>query len=154
MTAREIEKLLNSLSSNGKKITFDMIQEEESQDIFFDSLFSNGIYCPICGNGDGIIKNWKQNCNQRYLCKNCRKTFVANTNSVLERMHKSLSILKKFFECMVHGMSIMKTAEICCINKNSTFAWLHKVLDTLSTIVEDTALDFIVEEDETFFVMS
>lgn len=55
---------------------------------------------------------------------------------------------------MVHGMSIMKTVEICCINKNSAFAWLHKILDTLSMIVKDTALDFIVEEDETFFVIS
>ena len=51
-------------------------------------------------------------------------------------------------------MSILKTAEICEINKNTAFAWRHKVLDALSQIMEDAALEGIVEADETFFILS
>ena len=55
---------------------------------------------------------------------------------------------------MVHGMSIIKTAEICGINRNTAFAWRHKVLDALGLIVQEISLEGIVEADETFFVLS
>lgn len=154
MTSREIAEILNNLSENDKKILFEMIQEEESEDISVDSLFSNGISCPICGDVEHIVKNGKRAGSQRYICKHCKKSFMANTTSILERTHKSISVWKKFLECMVHGMSILKTAEVCEINKNTAFAWRHKVLDALSQMVEDTSLEGIVEADETFFILS
>lgn len=154
MTSREIAEMLNNLSENDKKILFELLQEEESENISVDSLFSNGISCPICGDVEKIVKNGKRAGIQRYICKHCKKSFVANTNSILERTHKPLSVWKKFLECMVHGMSILKTAELCEINKNTAFAWRHKVLDALSQIMEDAALEGIVEADETFFILS
>ena len=72
----------------------------------------------------------------------------------MERTHKPLSVWKKFIDCMVHGMSIIKTAEICGINRNTAFAWRHKVLDALGLIVQEISLEGIVEADETFFVLS
>lgn len=154
MTSREIAEMLNRLSSNEKKILFEMVQEEESENISVDSLFLNGISCPICGDVERIVKNGKRSGSQRYLCKHCKKSFMANTTSILERTHKSIFVWKKFLDCMVHGMSILKTAEICEINKNTAFAWRHKVLDALSQIVEETSLEGIVESDETFFILS
>lgn len=153
MTTRELAEMLSRLSSDEKKKLFEMIQEE-SEDISVDSLFSNGISCPICGDVERIVKNGKRAGSQRYICKHCKKSFMANTTSILERTHKSISVWKKFLECMVHGMSILKTAEICEINKNTAFAWRHKVLDALSQMVEDTSLEGIVEADETFFILS
>lgn len=153
MTSRELAEMLSRLSSDEKKKLFEMIQEE-SEDISVDSLFSNGISCPICGDVEHIVKNGKRAGSQRYICKHCKKSFMANTTSILERTHKSISVWKKFLECMVHGMSILKTAEVCEINKNTAFAWRHKVLDALSQIMEDAALEGIVEADETFFILS
>lgn len=154
MTARELSEILSRLSENDKKILFELLQEEESEDISVDSLFSNGISCPICGDVEKIVKNGKRSGTQRYICKHCKKSFVANTNSILERTHKPLSVWKKFLECMVNGMSILKTAEVCEINKNTAFAWRHKVLDALSQILKETSLEGIVEADETFFILS
>lgn len=154
MTNKEIAEILSKLSSDEKKILFEMIKDENTEEISNDELFSNGISCPICGDIEHIVKNGKRSGNQRYICKRCKKSFVANTNSILERTHKPISIWKKFLECMVHGMSILKTAELCNINKNTAFAWRHKVLDALSQILGDTSLEGIVEADETFFILS
>ncbi|WP_291302845.1 IS1595 family transposase [Desulfovibrio sp. MES5] len=154
MTNKEIAEILSKLSSDEKKILFDLLQNENSDELHVDSLFSNGISCPICNEVGQIVKNGKRAGVQRYICKRCKKSFVANTNSILERTHKPISIWKKFLECMVHGMSILKTAELCNINKNTAFAWRHKVLDALGQIVESTPLEGIVEADETFFILS
>ena len=154
MTSREIAEMLSRLSSDDKKILFELLQDEDTDDFNVDSLFSNGITCPICGDVERIVKNGKRSGSQRYLCKNCDKSFMANTASILERTHKSIFVWKKFLECMVHGMSILKTAEVCEINKNTAFAWRHKVLDALSQILNETSLEGIVEADETFFILS
>lgn len=154
MTARELSEILSRLSENDKKILFELLQNEDTNDFNVDSLFSKGISCPICGDVEHIVKNGKRSGTQRYICKHCRKSFVGNTNSILERTHKSIFVWKKFLECMVNGMSILKTAEICEINKNTAFAWRHKVLDALSQILNETSLEGIVEADETFFILS
>jgi transposase-like protein len=154
MTAEEIAKMLGKLSSDDKKTLFEMIQNEVSEDLSVDKLFSNGIICPVCGCVEGIVKNGKRTGTQRYFCKSCRKSFVANTNTILERTHKPIFVWKKFLECMARGMSIIKTAEICNLNKNTVFAWRHKILDALTRIIEDTSLEGIIEADETFFILS
>lgn len=112
------------------------------------------ICCPVCGRVERVVKNGHRGETQRYLCKDCRKSFVANTNSILARTHKPLATWQKFLECMTHGMSVVKSAEVCGINKNTAFVWRHKILDALSTIASSATLDGIVEADETFFVIS
>ena len=41
-----------------------------------ETRYSSGQYkCPFCGD-DHIVKNGKVQGNQRYLCQNCRKSFI------------------------------------------------------------------------------
>lgn len=128
--------------------------QNEANDFIEVTLSDKPLSCPICGCVEHVVKNGKRNGFQRYLCKKCNKSFMANTNTILERTHKSLETWKKFIECMVYGMSVLKTAEMCEINKNTAFVWRHKVLDALSQLSNKTKLNGIVEADETFFVIS
>ena len=117
--------------------------------------FSEGVECPYC-EGIYIVRNGHRKTDnaQRYLCRECGKSFVATTYSVASGTRKSLGTWKKFFECMVNGFSVRKTAEICGIHKNTAFIWRHKVLDALSAIQEEVEMQGIVEADETFFPLS
>lgn len=153
MNTQELSALLASLSSADKKALFNLLQDEVN-DFTCPELPEKAICCPICGMVEHVVKNGNRNGSQRYLCKACKKSFMGNTNTIFERTHKPLETWKKFLECMVHGMSIMKSAEVCQINKNTAFVWRHKILDALSSISKNSNLAGIVEADETFFVLS
>lgn len=48
-----------------------------------DNRFANGRVCPLCG-GVHVVRNGHQaDGTQRYLCRDCKKSFVATTNSVV-----------------------------------------------------------------------
>ena len=62
-------------------------------------------------NCEDISRNGKYNDKQRYLCKNCRKTFADFTNSATYKSKKPLDKWMKYVKCMLTGYSIRKYAE-------------------------------------------
>ena len=77
--------------------------------------FAKGKVCPHC-NSESISRNGKYNGKQRYICKDCRKTFTDFTNSATYRSKKSLDKWLKYAKCMIIGLSIRKSAKIVGIN--------------------------------------
>lgn len=109
--------------------------------------------CPHC-QSKLFVKNGKKDGNQRYLCKDCRKTFVENTGTILFSMKKDIAVLEKYVHCMIEKYSLRKCAEICNINLATAFAWRHKILDALQKMMEEVELDGVVQADETFTTIS
>ena len=54
---------------------------------------------------------------QRYVCKDCGKSFVIATNSIVSGTRKDLSVWEQYIDCMMNGLSIRKTC--CCL-------WIHR----------------------------
>jgi len=74
---------------------------------------------------------------QRYVCKDCGKSFVIATNSIVSGTRKDLSVWEKYIDCMMNGLSIRKTAVACGIHRNTAFLWRHKILDALQNMADD-----------------
>ena len=94
--------------------------------------FAKGKVCPHCSS-ELISRNGKYNGKQRYICKDCRKTFTDFTNSATYKSKKSLDKWLKYPKCMIMGLSIRKSAKIVGINIATSFFWRHKILDCIST---------------------
>lgn len=62
--------------------------------------------------------------------------------------------MEKYIQCMMNGLTVRKTAEICGIHRNTSFICRHKIIDSLQKLAEPTELDGRVEADETFFLLS
>ena len=124
------------------------------EDFIAKERFANGRICPLCG-GIHVIRNGhRKDGTQRYACKDCCKSFVIATNSIVSSTRKGLPVWEKFIDCMMHGLSIRKTAIACGIHRNTAFLWWHKCLDALQNMADDVTLDGIIEADETFFAIS
>ena len=82
---------------------------------------------------------------QKYICKDCGKSFVITTNSLVSGTRKDLNVWIKYVDCMLNGFSVRKVAEECGIHRNTAFAWRHKILDALQNMANDVILDGIVE---------
>ena len=115
--------------------------------------FSKGKVCPHC-NREDISRNGKYNDKQRYICKDCGKTFTDFTNSATYKSKKPLDKWMKYAKCMLSGYSIRKCAEIVEINIATSFFWRHKILNCISTFLGVGSVDGVVEADEVFFAYS
>lgn len=159
-TVADILVLIKSLSPIEQKqlktiLLVERPKVSEMEQLISDERFTRGLVCPHCGCIGHISRNGhRKDGKQRYICKNCSKSFVANTNSIASGTRKSLDVWMSYIECMLSGFSIRKTATLCGIHRNTAFIWRHKILDALQHMDENTRLEGIVEADETFFPVS
>lgn len=147
-----IKQLFENLSEQDKKAFIDSIvkKQEKVEKIITQHKAK---CCPHC-NSTSFKKNGTKNKAQRYLCKDCNKTFTDTNNTILFSGKKDIEVWKKYIHCLLEKHSLRKTAQICNISLPTAFAWRHKILDTLQTMMNEVELNGIVEADETFFPLS
>lgn len=132
----------------------DIFKSDNIIDYAEQERFADGRSCPHC-DGTHIVRNGKRRDGvQRYLCRECGKSFLANTNTVTSHTRKNTKVWEKYIECMMNGMSLRDTARICKIHRNTAFLWRHKILDSLQVMQDAVLFNGIVEADETFFPVS
>lgn len=116
-----------------------------------EKRFSNGLACIHCGSMS-VKRNGKYRSRQRYLCKDCGKSFNDMTGSPLagtKYPHKWL----EYYKMMIDGLSLPKIAKALDIHISTAFYWRHKILNAIRSLGHNT-LKGIVESDETFFLES
>lgn len=126
----------------------------EIKDFVTKERFANGRVCPVCGAIHVVRNGRRADGTQKYICKDCGKSFVITTNSIVSGTRKDFKVWVQYIDCMLNGFSVRKAAEECGIHRNTAFAWRHKILDALQNMADAVTLDGIVEADETFFAIS
>ena len=158
MTLNEIFQTLKSLSKADLNSVKEYLESLELnfngfEDFLLTKKSEKGINCPHC-NSFNIKKNGHKGLIQKFLCKDCSKSFTSRNNTITFSSKKSFNTWKKYIDCMMSGLSVRKSAQICEINKDTAFIWRHKILDALQIMANSVHLDGIVEADETFFAIS
>lgn len=113
-----------------------------------EARFSSWLGCAHCGSTD-VKRNGKYRSRQRYLCKDCGKTFNDMTNTPFSGSHYPEKWVK-YIELMVEGYTLPKIANKLQIHISTAFYWRHKILKALDSLGFNQ-LQGIVESDETFF---
>src|SRR5665648_505652 len=113
--------------------------------------FSKGTYCPHC-KSIHVIGHGKYRSRQRYLCKDCGKTFNDISCSPIAGTHYPEK-WGKYIQCIADGMTLPKIVKLLDISLSTAFYWRHKVLNSLRSMDIDS-LSGIIESDETFFLES
>ena len=116
--------------------------------------FKDGRVCPFCGSNKLVRNGHRPDGVQKYHCKDCGKNSSITSNSALAGTKKGFDVWKRFMECMLHGMSLRKTAKACDIHYNTAFLWRHKILDALQIKDDGVTLAGTVQQDELFFPIS
>ena len=111
--------------------------------------------CPQC-QSMRIIKYGHREEKQRFLCKDCKRTFMYSTNTIMQNSHYGRSIWADFIKDTVTGDSLDKTAETYGFSHVTAFNMRHKVLMAIQDWLEDHPVELsgIVELDETFVLES
>lgn len=112
---------------------------------------TNQLFCPHC-RSKRFIKWGVRHDLQRYKCKECLKTFNPLTSTPLARLKKKGRWLA-YSECIKAGLSVRKAAQICKVNKNTTFKWRHRFLSN-AKVIKPKSVRGIVEIKEIYFPYS
>ena len=143
-----LKQLFGTLNNDDKTSFLKSIKSKKKSERKF--IFTKEIKeCPHC-KSTSFMKNGKSGNSQRFICKDCCKTFTTSNNTILFGTKKDTATWKLFIYCLVEKYSIRKTAQICNINTRTAFNWRHKILDALQDMQDSVKLDGMVEADKTF----
>lgn len=143
----ELEKIvlfINSLFDNkvNKRLTNQEYQKNNLK-----------IKCPNCGLTI-FKKNGHKNGTQRYLCKNCNKSFSITTNTILNYSKIKYWQLKEFIKCILDLKPISEISEQVKISKTQVYYLEIKLFKALENIYNIVKLKGIVQVDEKYFRIS
>ena len=139
-----LKKLLSLNSTEQNKILNYILQ------LLYPKYFANNHKCPYCNNSH-INKNGKNKNTQRYLCKQCHKSFIMRTNTPVYYSKKQHLLLISFLECLVNQFSIRKTAKLLNISNTTSFVWRHKILNYINTCDSSCILTGTIQCKSLFF---
>lgn len=110
--------------------------------------------CPHCGSVH-VVRKGHKNGKQRYFCKDCGKYFNETVGTVVYKSKYGYETWSQYIDCMLFGRTLRDSAEIVGIHYKTAFYWRHKVMGSLSEVLEGRlSLSGVVEADETFFPLS
>lgn len=115
------------------------------------------IQCPHCKSKDYVLSGTYKSSDetiQRYMCKNCRKSFSASTNSLISGSSFSYVGWIKFIDCLYNGYTIEKTAEVCGISERTAHDNRIKLFYALKLLDDKVKLQGHIAIDETYFPVS
>ena len=130
------------------------VREETVQDFFIETRMGESLSCLYC-KGDHVVRNGKRkDGTQRFLCRDCGKSFIPGSNTITSGTRKRMSTWVKYLKCMLDKKTLKESSEECGISMPTAFSWRHKILDALREVTDKVYLDGTVEADETFFNVS
>lgn len=107
--------------------------------------------CPYCG-AQNIIR-YGHKCNkQRFLCKDCGRTFVTTTHTVMSNSHFPAEVWAEVIDDTLRGNAIDYTANRLGLYHQAAFDMRHKILLALQQMpeIDNVCLGEVSELDETF----
>lgn len=130
------------------------VDKDHIQDILVETSFADQQSCIHCGSTHFVKNGVRKDGTQRYLCRDCNRSFLMNTNSISSRSRKRLSVWKRYFDCLMDKKTLKESAEECEISMGTAFLWRHKILDALEEMEGKVCLEGTVQADETFLNVS
>ena len=160
LTEEQIQELMNALQTrrNAKpkltteeKVFFQCCREHRS---YANDKDLDAVVCPHCGSVKSI-KHGTRNGRQRYLCKDCGKTFGDTNGTVAFRSKLSVGKWIEFIKLTLQGESCRTIAKELGINKQTALHNRHRICSVLLQFVSNQD-DFkgLAESDEYYYPLS
>lgn len=145
-------QLFASLSETDKRLFLSSLGSAEVVNIPTDNTIAisrDVKACPHCGSTH-FVKNGRGDGKQRYLCHDCKRSFLEFTGTILIHTKKELGTWARYVHCMIEKYPLRRCAKECGITLQTAFLWRHKILDAWQNMMNNVTLDEVVEAEETF----
>jgi len=160
LTDKQIQELLTILQTkrnekpkltNEEKVFYQCCRERRS---YSANQTLNTVVCPKCGSFKAI-KYGTSKGRQRYLCKDCRKSFGDTNGTVAFRSKMSINKWIEFIKMTLQGESCRTIAKELGINKQTVLHNRHRICSIIHQFVcNQDDFKSLAESDEYYYPLS
>ena len=118
--------------------------EETSPETYLEAL-----RCPHCRSQNLVKHGSSHSQNQRYLCRNCQKTFSASTNTLSSNSIQDVGVWTVFIKGLLKGETYKELSRTCGVSTTTIRNWRLKVFVALERLAEDVKLSGLIFADDT-----
>lgn len=129
--------------------TLENLFKEKTQSL--DSDDYEIVCCPHCGSIHFKKNGTDKNGRQRFMCKDCGKTFGVTNNSILYRSRISKDTWMKFIDCEIARVPLKEESYQTGLSITTCFYMRHKLNKAASDILEQSKLSGLTEVDGAYF---
>ena len=107
----------------------------------------NQLYCPRCHSSSFYRNGHTKIGKQKFLCKDCGKSFSTSTHTVLHATKRVYFYWVRFIHLSIIGLTLKQISEELSISIKTAFIWRHKLFEACSHLREQIKLKGQVEID-------
>ena len=142
-TSDEIEVIREKLD----QYLINHIYEDDVHKDLSDSF--DGSACPHCGRNHIIRYGKDKHGNQRYMCKDCHRSFSPITGTLFAYSKKQAYQWYLYIESLFRGDTLIESANRAGICEQTSLVWRHKILSICAAMTaQDPVLDGVIHLDE------
>ena len=135
-----IEENITEIVSALKRLPAADIERVKASVLKLGEASSNRMECcPACG-AKRIVRNGHKHGKQAYLCRDCGKSFVSTTSTIMFKSHQPTSSWLTVLSDTLDGCPIAQTAVKIGVWVPTAFYMRHKVLLAMQALLESTAM--------------
>lgn len=141
LCADELSQLLEILTNKYPSISTNMVSNHAIL------AREKGNMCPCCGSVHTCKNGTRANGVQKFICKDCKKSFSATTKTVLSSSKKPYEAWVKFIKCELNHLTLEESAEEVGISKTTAFHWRHKLFKALEHFIFQIKISKVIQLD-------
>lgn len=153
--AANFKRDIESMSAHERALAIGLVQDAIRAALYDDAAsdVEEPLCCHRCGSVSVVRKGHARDGRQRYLCKDCGRTFTQGSGRVLGTSKLPASTWMAYAECFVLALPLRDCAAVCGVSLKTSFTMRHRLIEVVTAFSPAFAVGdgCSCELDETYF---
>lgn len=150
-----IRRQLQDMSATERQRAISSLRDLIYEDAYTHALHpatDDGVACPRCGSLDVVRKGHDRDGTQRWLCKDCHRTFRNAADTIITRSKLRPAVWMRYLECFVDRLPLRECASRCHISLRTSWLMRMRLIESIRRHLPrfHAAAGCAVQLDETY----
>ena len=150
-----IRRQLQDMSATERQRAISSLRDLIYEDAYTHALHpvtDDGVACPRCGSLDVVRKGHDHDGTQRWLCKDCHRTFRNAADTIITRSKLRPAVWMRYLECFVDRLPLRECASRCHISLRTSWLMRMRLIESIRRHLPrfHAAAGCAVQLDETY----
>lgn len=150
-----IRRQLQDMSATERQRAISSLRDLIYEDAYTHALHpvtDDGVACPRCGSLDVVRKGHDHDGTQRWLCKDCHRTFRNAADTIITRSKLRPAVWMRYLECFVDCLPLRECASRCHISLRTSWLMRMRLIESIRRHLPrfHAAAGCAVQLDETY----
>lgn len=129
-----IRRQLQDMSATERQRAISSLRDLIYEDAYTHALHpatDDGVACPRCGSLDVVRKGHDHDGTQRWLCKDCHRTFRNAADTIITRSKLRPAVWMRYLECFVDRLPLRECASRCHISLRTSWLMRMRLIESI-----------------------